>query len=85
MVQVLTPNAIAEKFDQSRQAVSKHIKILQECGLLKSKQVGREIYYQAELKKLKEIDKWLDPFRKTWDSRFDNLDKLLVNLKNNKA
>ena len=52
MVQAMTPNALAEKFDSSRQAVSKHIKILQESGLVKSEQIGREIYYQVEAKKL---------------------------------
>ena len=74
MVQAMTPNALAEKFDSSRQAVSKHIKILQESGLVKSEQIGREIYYQVEAKKLKEIDKWLEPFRQLWEDRFNNLD-----------
>lgn len=85
MMQAMTPNALAEKFDISRQAVSKHIKIMQECGLLNSKQVGREIYYQVEAKKLKEIDKWLQPFRQLWEERFDNLDKYLAKLQKQKS
>ncbi|MFM2225398.1 MAG: hypothetical protein RJA07_1600 [Bacteroidota bacterium] len=80
MVQAMTPNALAEKFDSSRQAVSKHIKILQESGLVKSEQIGREIYYEIEVKKLKEIDKWLQPFRQLWEDRFDNLDKYLAKI-----
>ena len=80
MMQAMTPNALAEKFDCSRQAISRHIKIMQECGLLNRKQVGREIYYQMEAKKLKEIDKWLQPFRQLWEERFDNLDKYLAKL-----
>ncbi|MBN8838337.1 MAG: winged helix-turn-helix transcriptional regulator [Sphingobacteriia bacterium] len=80
MLQAMTPNALAEEFDTTRQAVSKHIKVLQECGVLSSKQVGREIYYQAEARKLKEIADWIEPFRKVWEDRFDNLDKYLANI-----
>lgn len=80
-VQAMTPNAIAGHFDSTRQAVSKHIQILQECDLLKQKQEGREIYYQVNLQKMKEIDKWLTPFRRSWESRFDKLDKVLIQLK----
>jgi len=77
----MTPNAIAEHFDSSRQAVSKHLRILTECELVKQEQRGREIYYQLEIDKIKEIDKWLDQFRKIWESRFNQLDTLLSNLK----
>lgn len=80
-IQALTPNAVAEKFDISRQAVSKHIKVLQECELIKPKQMGREIYYHFNPKKMKEIDKWLQPFRALWDDRFSKLDNVLKNLK----
>lgn len=80
-VQAMTPNAIAGHFDSTRQAVSKHIQILQECDLLKQKQEGREIYYQVNIHKMKEIDKWLAPFRRSWESRFDKLDKVLIQLK----
>lgn len=83
-VQSMTPNAIAEHFDTTRQAVSKHLKILTECELVKQEQYGREIYYQLELKKMKEIDKWLDQFRKHWEKRFDQLDNVLSTIKNNK-
>ena len=76
-VQALTPNAIAEHFDTSRQAVSKHLRILTECELVKQEQKGREIYYQLEIDRMKEIDQWLEQFRKVWKGRFDNLDRLL--------
>ena len=83
-VQSMTPNTIAEHFDTTRQAVSKHLNILSECDLVKQEQYGREIYYQLELKKMKEIDKWLDQFRKLWEKRFDQLDNVLSTIKNNK-
>ena len=76
----MTPNVLAEHFDCSRQAVSKHIKILSECQLVKQEQTGREIYYQLNPKKMKEIDKWLEQFRLIWEGRFNQLDKLLVTL-----
>jgi DNA-binding transcriptional ArsR family regulator len=79
--QSMTPNAIAEHFDTSRQAVSKHLRILTECELVKQKQEGREIYYSLEIKKMKEIDKWLQQFRKIWESRFNQLDTLLTKIK----
>jgi DNA-binding transcriptional ArsR family regulator len=80
----MTPNAIAEHFDKSRQAVSKHLRILTECGLVKQEQTGREIYYQLEEGKMKEIDKWLEQFRKIWENRFNELDKVLLTIKKNK-
>ncbi|HMR90993.1 MAG TPA: metalloregulator ArsR/SmtB family transcription factor [Chitinophagaceae bacterium] len=80
-MQAMTPNAIAAHFDITRQAVSKHLRILSECELLKQENKGREIYYQLELAKMKEIDKWLEQFRKIWEDRFDNLDKLLAKMK----
>jgi DNA-binding transcriptional ArsR family regulator len=83
-VQALTPNAIAEHFDTSRQAVSKHLRILTECELVRQEQSGREIYYQLNEPKMKEIDQWLEQFRKVWESRFDQLDKVLLTMKNNK-
>ena len=82
--QALTPNAIAAHFDSTRQAVSKHLQILVECRLVKPKQDGREIYYHLEASKMKEIDKWLDQFRKIWEDRFTQLDKVLFNLKSRK-
>ena len=74
----LTPNAIAEQFNTTRQAVSKHIKVLNECELLDEKKVGREIYYQLKIEKMKEIDKWLAQFKEIWESRFSQLDQVLM-------
>jgi len=85
MLQAMTPNALAEHFNSSRQAISRHIKILAECQLLKQEQAGREIYYHFNAKKLKEVDKWLQPFRAVWEKRFDQLDNLLHNLKNKES
>ncbi|HRE50382.1 MAG TPA: metalloregulator ArsR/SmtB family transcription factor [Flavitalea sp.] len=79
-LQAMTPNAIAEHFDTTRQAVSKHLRILTECELVNQQRQGREIYYSLEMKKMKEIDKWLEQFRKIWEDRFDNLDKLLARM-----
>ena len=78
----MTPNAIAEHFDTSRQAVSKHLRILTECELLKQEQSGREIYYTLEVSKMKEIDQWLEQFRKIWEGRFNELDQVLLTMKN---
>ncbi len=75
--QAMTPNALAEKFDTTRQAVSKHLKILAECRLVKQTANGREMYYQLDVKKMKEVDKWLQPFRKMWEGRFNELDNIL--------
>lgn len=80
-VQSMTPNALAEHFDTTRQAVSKHLRILTECELLKQNQSGREIYYELNGDKMKEIDKWLEQFRKIWESRFNQLDDVLATLK----
>lgn len=80
-LQTMTPGAIASNFDSSRQTISKHIQILIECQLLKQQQVGREIYYELNPQKIKEIDKWLEQFRKIWDTRFKQLDNVLANLK----
>jgi DNA-binding transcriptional ArsR family regulator len=82
--QAMTPNALAENFNSSRQAVSKHIKILTECQLVKQEQSGREIYYHFNAKKMKEVADWLEPFRQMWEDRFSKLDKVLLNLKNKK-
>ncbi|HYD90106.1 MAG TPA: metalloregulator ArsR/SmtB family transcription factor, partial [Flavobacterium sp.] len=62
----MTPNTIAGKFAMSRQAVSRHVGVLADCGLLSQRQAGREIYYHLNTKKMKEVDKWLEPFRKIW-------------------
>jgi len=83
-LQAMTPNAIAEHFDTTRQAVSKHLQILTECELVTHKQQGREIFYQLEINKMKEIDQWLNQFRKIWESRFNQLDEVLVKIKTKK-
>jgi DNA-binding transcriptional ArsR family regulator len=83
-VQALTPNVMAEKFDMSRQAVSKHIKVLHECGLIKPEQSGREIYYHFNAKKMQEFDHWLAQFRKSWETQFNQLDQVLSTMKNKK-
>lgn len=79
-VGAMTPNAIAVHFGSSRQAVSKHIQILTECGVVDQDQRGREIYYQLNINKMKEIDHWMEAFRKLWETRFDQLDNLLKDL-----
>ncbi|MCX6320030.1 MAG: metalloregulator ArsR/SmtB family transcription factor [Bacteroidetes bacterium] len=76
----MTPNAIAENFNTTRQAISKHLRILTECDLVKQSQEGREIHYSLEIEKMKEIDKWLNQFRKIWETRFNQLDIVLANL-----
>jgi DNA-binding transcriptional ArsR family regulator len=83
-LQAMTPNAIAEHFDTTRQAVSKHLRILTECDLVSQKQQGREIYYQLEVTKMKEVDEWLNQFRKIWEARFNQLDEVLLTMKNKK-
>jgi DNA-binding transcriptional ArsR family regulator len=83
-LQAMTPNALAEHFNTSRQAVSKHIKILTECELVKQEQQGREIYYSLEIQKMKEVDKWLDQFRRLWETQFNQLDKVLATIKKQK-
>jgi len=82
--QAMTPNALAEHFETTRQAVSKHLRILTECDLVKQQQTGREIYYQLNADKMSEIDQWLGQFRRIWENRFSELDKVLANIKNKK-
>lgn len=83
-LRAMTPNAIAEHFDTTRQSISKHLRILAECDLLSKTQQGREIYYQLQIDKMKEIDKWLSQFRKIWETRFNQLDDVLSTIKNTK-
>ncbi len=79
-VGAMTPNTIAVHFGSSRQAVSKHIQILAECGAVDQTHSGREIYYQLNIEKMKELDHWMAAFRKLWETRFDQLDDLLNNM-----
>ncbi|MBC8769605.1 winged helix-turn-helix transcriptional regulator [Arenibacter sp. BSSL-BM3] len=73
----MTPSTIAENFDYSRQTISKHIQILTECELLEQEQKGREIYYQLNPKGMKQIADFIEPFRKMWDERFNNLETIM--------
>ena len=82
--QAMTPNAIADNFNTTRQAVSKHLRILTECEIVKQEQKGREIFYSLEIDKMKEIDKWLEQFRKIWETQFNQLDKVLSTIKKQK-
>ncbi|MBN8467443.1 winged helix-turn-helix transcriptional regulator [Corallococcus exiguus] len=80
-VQPMTPNAIAEHFETSRQAVSKHIRILVECDLLDQQQQGREIQYHLRADKMLEVEQWLEQFKALMAQRFTQLDDVLTRLK----
>src|SRR5215211_86076 len=82
--QSMTAGAIAANFDTARPTVSKHIQILTECELLKQEQNGREIYYQTNAKKMKEVDAFIEPFRKIWDDRFNKLETVMKKYKSKK-
>ena len=82
--QAMTPNAIAEEFHSSRQAISKHIQILTECELVKQEQKGREIYYHINEHKMEVFDKWIEQFKNTLETQFHQLDKVLLTIKKNK-
>lgn len=83
-IKAMTPNAIAEHFDTTRQAISKHLRILTECELVKQEQKGREVHYSLEIDKMKEIDQWLEQFREIWQTKFNQLDNLLSTIKEQK-
>ena len=80
-LQAMTPGAIADSFNSSRQTISKHIQILTECQLLIQEQSGREIYYHFNPNKMKEIAEWLMPFAKMWDDRFNKLETIMSKYK----
>ena len=82
--QSLTLNTIVENFDVSRQAISVHIRIMHECGLILIQQQGRERYCSIAPKKLAEVADWVEPFRKMWEGRFDRVDNILKKLKSKK-
>ena len=82
--QAMTPNAVAEHFNSTRQAVSNHIKILTECELVKQEQKGREIYYHLNPKKINEVDQWIAQFKKILEAQFSQLDHVLLTLKKQK-
>ena len=83
-LQAMTPTSIAENFDSSRQTISKHIQILTECELLKQEQSGREIYYHINAAGMKEVADFIEPFRKMWDDRFNNLQTIMKKYKSKK-
>ena len=83
-IQAMTPNVISEHFDTTRQTISKHLRILTECQLVKQEHQGREIYYQLEGDKIKEIDKWVAQFRQIWEGRYNQLDDLLLTIQHKK-
>lgn len=78
--QSLNLNSVAENFDISRPAVSKHIKILTECGLIVIKKEGRDHYCEAQFDKLHEVSDWVEQYRKFWEERFDALEIYLNKL-----
>jgi len=83
-VHAMTPNALAEHFDTTRQAVSKHLRILTECQLIRQAQAGREIYYHFDPAKMKEVADFIEPFRRMWESKFTQLDRVLSTIKGKK-
>ncbi|NSL87655.1 ArsR/SmtB family transcription factor [Chitinophaga solisilvae] len=82
--QAMTAGAIASNFDTARPTVSKHLQILTECELLQQEQNGREIFYHLNLKKIKEIADFIEPFRKMWDDRFNKLENIMQQYKSKK-
>ena len=79
--QSLSAGAIAANFDSARPTVSRHLQVLTECGLLKPRQEGREIYYHLNPHKMKEIADFVEPFRNLWEQRFDRLESVMKNYK----
>lgn len=82
--QSMTAGAIASNFDTARPTVSKHLQILTECELLRQEQDGREVYYHLNPKKMKAIAEFIEPFRKTWDDRFNKLEAVMKKHKSKK-
>jgi DNA-binding transcriptional ArsR family regulator len=82
--QAMTPNALADEFSSSRQAVSKHIQILTECELVTHEQKGREIYYHINPKKINEIDQWVEKFKNIFETQFSQLNDVLLTLSANR-
>ena len=82
--QSMTAGAIASNFDTARPTVSKHLQILTECELLKQEQTGREVFYQINARKMKEVADFIEPFRKMWDDRFNTLETVMKKYKSKK-
>lgn len=83
-MQSLNLNAVAEKFDVSRPAISKHIKILTECGLIVIKQKGRKRYCEAKLQKLNEVADWVEHYKQFWNAKLDALENYLAEIQTKK-
>jgi DNA-binding transcriptional ArsR family regulator len=83
-IQALTPGAIAENFKSSRQTISRHIKILTECNLLKEMKDGREIFYHLEAQGLGDVAEFIESFRAMWDERFNKLEQVMKKYKSRK-
>ena len=83
--QSLNLNAVAENFDVSRPAISKHIKILTECGLIVIKQQGRERFCEARLKKLNEVSDWVEQYRQFWEQKLDALENYLQQIQSKQS
>ena len=82
--QTLTPGDVADKFNVSRQAISKHIKILTECGLIMIQKEGREHFCVARLDKLNEVSSWVQQYQQYWEMKFDSLERYLDKLQKDK-
>ena len=82
--QAMTAGSIASNFETARPTISKHLQILTECELLEQKQNGREIYYNTNVEKMKEIAEFIEPFRKMWDERFNKLETIMKQYKSKK-
>ncbi|HEX5153089.1 MAG TPA: metalloregulator ArsR/SmtB family transcription factor [Parafilimonas sp.] len=80
----LNLNAIAENFDVTRQAISLHIKILSECGLIQIEAKGRERYCKAHLEKLSAVSTWVEQYRQHWEAKLDSLENYLDKLQKQK-
>ena len=78
--QPLTVNSVAEKFDVSRPAISKHLKILEECGIIEMNKQGRERFCQIKPKELIPAFMWIDQYRKLWEDRLDSFEEYLIKL-----
>ncbi|MBS1616636.1 MAG: winged helix-turn-helix transcriptional regulator [Bacteroidetes bacterium] len=80
--QSMTAGAIATHFDTARPTISKHLQILTECSLLRQEQIGREVHYTIQAKKMKEVADFIEPFRQIWEDRFNKLETLMKDYKN---
>jgi len=82
--QTMTAGAIASNFETARPTISKHLQILTECELLQQQQHGREVYYQINAKKMKEVSDFIEQFRSMWDDRFNKLEAIMKNYQSEK-